>query len=58
MAGRLSRALPILILIISLAGMVQFSQGLRLVDTLGMLACGVVAGASLAALAAGRRRAP
>jgi len=55
MAGRVTGALPLLLLIVSLAGIVQFSQGLRLVDTLGLLACGAVAGASIAAFAAGRK---
>jgi hypothetical protein len=50
------RILPLVILIVALVGMVRFSQGLRVVDTVGMLASGVVAGASLAALAAARRR--
>jgi hypothetical protein len=51
-----STALPLVLLIAALAGIALFSRGLRLVDTLGMLACGVVAGGSLAAIAAGRRR--
>jgi hypothetical protein len=65
MAGRLTRPLPLLLLIVSLAGIVPFSQGLRLVDTVGMLVCGAIAGASLAALAlrlrsgqASKRKAP
>lgn len=49
-----SRAVPLILLIVSVAGIVRFSQGLRVIDTVGMLACGVVAGASLAALAARR----
>jgi hypothetical protein len=47
---------PIILLIASLAGVVVFSRGLRIVDTVGMLVCGVIAGGSLAALAAARRR--
>jgi hypothetical protein len=35
--------------------MVEFSQGFRVVDTVGLLASGLAAGASLAALAAARR---
>ena len=55
--GRLgSRRIPFLLLIAALVGAILFSRGLRLVDTIGMLTCGVVAGGSLAALAAGRRR--
>lgn len=45
----------IILLLLSLAGMVIFSQGLRIIDTVGMLASGVVAGASLAAMAAARK---
>jgi hypothetical protein len=47
--------IPILLLIGSLAGIVFFSRGLRLVDTVGMLICGLVAGGALAAIAAGRK---
>jgi hypothetical protein len=55
--GRLdSRRIPLILLIAALAGIVFFSSGLRLIDTVGMLACGVIAGGSLAAIAAGRRR--
>ena len=56
MAGGLRH--PLLLLIVSLAGIVRFSQGLSLVDTVAVLACGVVAGGSLAALAARRRKTP
>jgi hypothetical protein len=51
-----SRRTPLILLIAALAGIFFFSSGLRLVDTVGMLACGVIAGGSLAAIAAGRRR--
>jgi hypothetical protein len=50
------RRIPVVLLIAALAGVVLFSRGLRLVDTVGMLACGVIAGGSLAAIAANRRR--
>ena len=53
---RRTDTLPLVLLIVALAGMFRFSQGLSLVDTLGLLASGALAGASLAALAAGRRR--
>jgi hypothetical protein len=43
------------LLVIAVAGMLWFSRGLTVLDTIGLLASGVVAGASLAALAAGRR---
>ena len=48
----------LLVLIVALAGTVYFSQGLGLVDSLGLLASGAVAGGSLAAMAAWRRRSP
>jgi len=51
-----TRTVPLLVLVIAVAGMVVFSQGLRLIDTVGMLICGVAAGASLAAIAASRRK--
>jgi hypothetical protein len=47
---------PWVVLIISVAGMVMLSQGFRLIDTVGMLICGVAAGASLASIAASRRK--
>ena len=53
-----TRTVPLLVLIAAVAGIVTFSQGFRLVDTVGMLICGVAAGASLAALAATRRKKP
>jgi hypothetical protein len=43
-----------MLLCVALAGIVIFSQGFRLIDTIGLLVCGVVAGAALATLA--RRR--
>ena len=52
------RAVPVILLIASLAGIAFFSRGLRLIDTVGMLACGLIAGGSLAAIAANRRRGP
>lgn len=52
------RAVPWILLAIALAGFAGFSQGFRIVDTVGLLASGVVAGAALAALAAARRQAP
>jgi hypothetical protein len=51
-----SRWIPVVLLIAALAGVILFSRGLRIIDTVGMLACGVIAGGSLAAIAAGRRR--
>ena len=40
----------------ALAGIILFVQGLRVVDTIGLLICGVAAGASIAAVAAARRK--
>ncbi|MGH9254895.1 MAG: hypothetical protein ACRD3C_10040 [Vicinamibacterales bacterium] len=51
-----TRTVPLLVLIAAVAGIVTFSRGLRLIDTVGLLVCGVVAGASLAAIAAARRK--
>jgi len=51
-------AIPLVLLIAALAGIAVFSRGLRIVDTVGMLACGVIAGGSLAALAAARGKRP
>ncbi len=50
--------LTAVILSVAVAGMVLFAQGLRVVDTIGLLVCGVAAGASIAALAAARRKRP
>jgi UPF0716 family protein affecting phage T7 exclusion len=47
--------IPLVLLAGSLAGIAWFSQRLGLLDTIAMLACGAVAGASLASLAARRR---
>jgi hypothetical protein len=51
-----SRPLPLVLLAASAAGMLWFSQRLTIVDTVALLVCGVVAGCSLAALAAARTR--
>jgi UPF0716 family protein affecting phage T7 exclusion len=47
---------PVLVLAAALAGIVWFSRGLGIGDTVGLLVCGVVAGASIAAVVTGRRR--
>ena len=44
-----------LLLAASLAGVVVFLQGLRVIDTVGVLVCGAVAGGALATLAAARQ---
>lgn len=49
-----SRLIPLILAIVSLAGVFVFSRGLRTIDTIGMFTCGVLAGGALAALA--RRR--
>jgi UPF0716 family protein affecting phage T7 exclusion len=49
-----SAAVPLILLLVSLAGIVGFSRSLGVVATIGMLVCGTVAGGALAALAAGR----
>ena len=51
-------AAPLALLIVALVGIAVFSQGLRVVDTVGLLASGALAGGSLAALAAARRSRP
>jgi hypothetical protein len=45
----------VVVLCASLVGMALFLQGFRVVDTIGVLVCGVVAGGALAAVAAARR---
>ena len=56
-SGRMpARVVPLIVLVASVAGMLWFSQGLRLIDTIALLACGFVAGGSLAAIAARRAR--
>ena len=51
-----SRVIPVILLIVSLAGLITLSDRLGVADTIAMLICGATAGASLAALAGGRRR--
>ena len=49
-----SRRLAFVLLVFAVAGLFVFSRALRLVDTIGLLASGVVAGVALAQLAAAR----
>ena len=49
-------AIAVVLLIIALIGLSLFSQGLGAIDTIGMLACGVIGGAALAEIAALRLR--
>ncbi len=51
-----SRARAYVFLMFALGGIARFSSGLRLVDTIGLLASGVLAGVALAQIAAGRNR--
>lgn len=50
-----SRGSAVVFLVLALAGVLVFSRGLRLVDTIGLLASGVLAGVALAQIAAGRK---
>ncbi len=50
------RAAPFIVLAAAVAGIAAFSQGLRLIDTVVVLASGVAAGTALASLAARRLR--
>jgi hypothetical protein len=50
-----SRRRAYIVLVLALAGIFSFSRGLRLVDTIGLLASGVLAGVALAEIAAGRQ---
>lgn len=45
-----------ILLMVALAGIITFAQGFWLIDTIGLLVSGAVAGAALAALAARRKR--
>ena len=53
-----SRARPYVFLMIALGGIANFSRGLRLVDTIGLLASGALAGVALAQIAAARKGPP
>jgi hypothetical protein len=45
------RTVPLVVLLVALAGIVAFSRGFSVLDTVALLVCGVAAGAALAALA-------
>jgi hypothetical protein len=47
---------PAIFLLVSLVGMLWFSRGFRVLDSLALLVCGLIAGGALAALAAARRK--
>lgn len=53
-----TRGRGFLFLAFALGGIVRFSPGLRLVDTIGLLGSGVLAGVALAQLAAARKGPP
>ena len=46
----------VIVLVVAAVGMVWFSRGIGLIDTVAVLACGLMAGGSLAALAAARQK--
>ena len=48
------RARGVLFLVFALGGIARFSSSLRLVDTVGLLGSGVLAGVALAQIAAAR----
>jgi len=50
------RAAPLVVLAAALVGIALFSQGLGLIDTIGLLVSGAAAGGALASIAARRRR--
>ena len=50
-----NRARAYVFLVLALGGIATFSRGLRLVDTIGLLASGALAGVALAQVAAGRQ---
>lgn len=49
------RIVPLVILVVAVTGAFLFSRGIRVVDTVGMLACSAIAGGAAAALARRRR---
>ena len=53
-----SRATVYVVLVLALGGIAWFSSGFRLVDTIGLLSSGVIAGFALAEVAAGRTGPP
>jgi hypothetical protein len=52
------RSLAFVLLIAALAGIAFFIQGFGLLDTIGALTCGAVAGSSLAEIAAAAPKGP
>jgi hypothetical protein len=49
-----SRVTSLIVLAVAAGGIAYFGRGLRLIDTVGLLVCGAVAGIALASLAARR----
>jgi hypothetical protein len=54
--GNVTKHRAVIVLILAAVGIAWFSRGISLVDTLALLACGLMAGGSLAALAAARQK--
>jgi hypothetical protein len=50
------RVTSLVVLAAALVGIAVFSQGLRLIDTIGLLVSGAAAGGALASIAASRRK--
>jgi hypothetical protein len=47
------RVIPFVMIVIALAGLGRFSQGVRSVDVLGLFACGALTGTSITRLMLG-----
>ena len=54
--GNVPKRRAVILLFVAALGIAWFSRGISLVDTLALLACGLTAGGSLAALAAARQK--
>lgn len=49
------RVIPFVMIVIAMAGLGRFSQGVRSVDVIGLFACGALAGTSVTRLMLGYR---
>ena len=54
--GNVPKHRAVILLVVATVGIGWFSSGISLVDTVALLACGLMAGGSLAALAAARQK--
>lgn len=54
--GNVPKHRAVILLVVAAIGIAWFSRGIGLVDTVALLACGLMAGGSLAALAAARQK--